>query len=101
MERKMADLKSKLPDVNEIMSMMSKFYHGVKNSAMGIINDYKEKHNQPETPASIAPSNTQTIKEKETVAVKEKTTVVKAKKATPAKKPHLLKKLLLPVLKKL
>lgn len=40
----MSDLKSKLPDVNEIASMASKLYKDVKKSVTEIIADYKVNH---------------------------------------------------------
>lgn len=40
----MSDLKSKLPDLNELSSMAGKFYHDVKTSVLEIIDDYKKKH---------------------------------------------------------
>lgn len=40
----MSDLKSKLPDVNEISSMASKLYKDVKKSVTEIIADYKANH---------------------------------------------------------
>ena len=97
----MGDFKSKMPDMNEVMSMMDKFYNGVKNSVVGIINDYKLKHNQPETPASVAPVNTKpqdTTATKDTTAIKEETVVVKKpaakvkKAATTTKKSAEVKK---------
>lgn len=40
----MSDLKSKLPDLNELSSMAGKLYHDVKTSVLEIIDDYKKKH---------------------------------------------------------
>ena len=40
----MSDLKSKLPDLNEITSMAGKFYTDIKKSVVEIIDDYKQKH---------------------------------------------------------
>lgn len=40
----MSDLKSKLPDLNELGSMAGKFYNDVKKSVVEIIDDYKQKH---------------------------------------------------------
>ncbi len=44
----MSDLKSKIPDINEITSMAGKLFKDVKNSITEIISDYKQKH--PESP---------------------------------------------------
>ena len=43
----MSDLKSKLPDLNELGSMAGKLYNDIKTSVVEIIGDYKKKH--PET----------------------------------------------------
>lgn len=40
----MSDLKSKLPDLNELGSMASKLFKDIKTSVCGIIDDYKDKH---------------------------------------------------------
>jgi Sec-independent protein translocase protein TatA len=40
----MSDLKSKLPDLNELGSMVGKLFGDIKNSVNGIIDDYKKKH---------------------------------------------------------
>ena len=40
----MSDLKSKLPDMNELAGMASKLFHDVKTSIGQIIDDYKAKH---------------------------------------------------------
>lgn len=50
----MSDLKSKLPDLNELGSMAGKLYKDVKASVCEIIEDYKLKH-PPETVVSEAP----------------------------------------------
>lgn len=39
----MSDLKSKMPDMNEVSSMVGKFCTDVKNSIEGIVHEYKEK----------------------------------------------------------
>lgn len=39
----MSDLKSKLPDMKELMSMGSKLFNGIKHSVQEIVHDYKEK----------------------------------------------------------
>ncbi len=44
MEHKMSDLKSKLPDMNEIGSIAGKFYKDIKKSVLEIIDDFKQKH---------------------------------------------------------
>ena len=48
----MSDLKSKLPDLNELGSMASKLFKDLKTSVCGIIDDYKDKH-PAETKAEI------------------------------------------------
>lgn len=40
----MSDLKSKLPDLNELGSMAGKLFNDIKTSVCGIIDDYKQKH---------------------------------------------------------
>ena len=40
----MSDLKSKLPDLNELSSMAGKLYNDVKASVVEIIDDYKKRH---------------------------------------------------------
>ena len=40
----MSDLKSKLPDLNELGSMAGKLYKDIKQSVVEIIDDYKQKH---------------------------------------------------------
>lgn len=44
----MSDLKSKLPDLNELGSMAGKLYNDLKTSVVEIIDDYKKKH--PDVP---------------------------------------------------
>ncbi len=39
----MSDLKSKMPDMNEVSAMFGKFCTDVKNSIEGIVHNYKEK----------------------------------------------------------
>ncbi|WP_298627090.1 hypothetical protein [uncultured Legionella sp.] len=39
----MSDFKSKLPDLQELSSMTSKLFKGLKESVTEIIKDYKEK----------------------------------------------------------
>lgn len=54
----MSDLKSKLPDFQELTSMGSKLFKGIKNSVDEIIKDYKEKRAtaEPEkTAEDVAP----------------------------------------------
>jgi hypothetical protein len=82
----MADLKSKLPDLNEVMSMMDKLYTGVKNSVLDIVRDYKSKHNNAEPAASVSKANTQPVEAANTTAkATAKPKVAPAKKATTAK----------------
>ena len=50
----MNDLKSKLPDLNELGTMAGKLYKDLKTSVCEIIDDYKLKH-PPETVAPQAP----------------------------------------------
>ena len=40
----MSDLKSKLPDLNELGSMAGKLFKDIKTSVTGIIDEYKLKH---------------------------------------------------------
>ncbi len=40
----MSDLKSKLPDINELGAMASKLFTDIKTSVNTIIEDYKLKH---------------------------------------------------------
>lgn len=40
----MSDLKSKMPDLNEIGSIAGKFFNDMKKSVVEIIDDYKKKH---------------------------------------------------------
>ena len=49
----MSDLKSKLPDLNELSSMANKLFKDIKASIDGIIKDYKDKH-PDEAPAAKA-----------------------------------------------
>lgn len=50
----MSDLKSKIPDMNEIGSMVGKLFKDVKSSVMEIIDDYKKKHEETAEPAAKA-----------------------------------------------
>ena len=81
----MGDLKSKLPDLNEVVSMMDKLYQGIKCSVVGIIHDYKEKHAQND--ASIDPVKPAAAAKDATVTPKAATTAKpKAAKSTTAAK---------------
>jgi len=40
----MSDLKSKLPDLNELGSMAGKLFKDIKSSVCEIMDDYKQKH---------------------------------------------------------
>ena len=65
----MSDLKSKLPDMNEIGSMAGKLFKDVKSSVMEIIDDYKKKHEEIAEPAAKAeavkkPAAKESIEEK-------------------------------------
>ena len=44
MECVMADLKSKLPDLNEVSSMAGKLFGDIKKSITEIVDSYKKKH---------------------------------------------------------
>jgi len=52
MGHNMNDLKSKLPDLNELGSMAGKLFKDIKTSVCGIIDEYKEKH-PAETKADV------------------------------------------------
>ena len=62
----MSDLKSKLPDLQELSSMTSKLYHGIKNSITEIVHDYKEKRagqeNAEQQAATMATQETTVVK---------------------------------------
>ncbi|KTD60842.1 hypothetical protein [Legionella shakespearei] len=45
----MSDFKSKLPDFQELTSMTSKLFKGLKDSVGEIIEDYKKKRAEDET----------------------------------------------------
>lgn len=45
----MSDFKSKLPDLQELTSMTSKLFKGIKASVGEIIDDYKKKRADSET----------------------------------------------------
>ncbi len=40
----MTDMKSKIPDINELGAMAGKLFHDIKHSVSEIIDDYKKKH---------------------------------------------------------
>ena len=63
----MSDLKSKLPDMNELSSIAGKLFNDIKKSVVEIIDEYKIKH-----PAEPKETSEETPKE----------TVVKDEKAT-------------------
>jgi hypothetical protein len=48
----MSDLKSKLPDLDELSTMATKLYKDIKSSVCEIIDDYKLKH--PDTPEDLS-----------------------------------------------
>ncbi|MDA9272202.1 hypothetical protein N9Q05_02345 [bacterium] len=54
----MSDLKSKIPDLNELGSMASKLYKGLKTSIDEIIVDYKKKHADDVKPKAEKKSET-------------------------------------------
>lgn len=47
----MSDLKSKLPDLDELSTMAGKLYKDIKTSVCEIIDDYKLKH--PDVPEDL------------------------------------------------
>lgn len=50
----MSDFKSKLPDLNELGSMASKLFNGIKTSVQEIVHDYKQK--RAENDAVVTPA---------------------------------------------
>jgi len=62
----MSDLKSKMPDMNEVTSMVGKFCTDVKNSIEGIVHDYKEKRQcvEPAKEEKVAPKAVKEPEEK-------------------------------------
>ncbi|KTD30831.1 hypothetical protein Lmor_2938 [Legionella moravica] len=73
----MSDFKSKLPDFKELTSMTTKLYKGIKSSVEEIIQDYKQKREQQETPAEEVKkeaTKTEEVKAAETKTEKAKTT---------------------------
>lgn len=65
----MSDWKSKLPDLNELASMSSKLFNGVKNSVVEIIDDYKKKREAvPEQTVTTVPAVDTKTKEEEPIA---------------------------------
>lgn len=73
-EHKMSDLKSKIPDINEITSMAGKLFKDVKQSISEIISTYKEKHSESDANCSEAKT---TGKAKKSTTKKEKDTEAK------------------------
>ena len=51
----MADLKSKLPDLNEVSSMAGKLFGDIKKSLTEIFDSYKKKHEDTCKDASCTP----------------------------------------------
>lgn len=67
----MSDLKSKMPDLNELTSMAGKLFNDVKNSVSEIVDMYKHKRE-----VEKASSNSEEVTS-ETKTVKKTTTVTK------------------------
>lgn len=66
----MSDFKSKLPDFQELTSMTSKLFKGIKASVGEIIDDYKKKRSENE--AQEAPAEEVKKEEVKPVDVAEK-----------------------------
>lgn len=49
----MSDLKSKLPDLEELSSIAGKLFKDVKKSVVEIIDDYKKKHPSDEADKAV------------------------------------------------
>ncbi len=78
----MSDFKSKLPNFEEITSMTSKLFKGIKKSVDEIIHDYKEKRaadEKKETAAEKKESTAEKKPAKESTEEKSETTVKAAK----------------------
>lgn len=58
MENIMGDLKSKLPDLNELGAIANKLFKDVKSSISEIITDYKNKHAESEPEKKAEPKKT-------------------------------------------
>lgn len=54
MEHTMSDFKSKLPDLKELGEMTGKLFRDIKTSVGEIIDNYKQKHPQPEKTEPVA-----------------------------------------------
>lgn len=61
----MSDLKSKIPDLNEIGNMAGKLFKDVKKSVCEIAADYKAKHNESNKPKAKAKAPKASAKKKE------------------------------------
>ena len=81
----MSDLKSKLPDMNEITSMASKLFKDVKKSITEIISDYKNNH-----PAA-ATATDDTAEKKATKAKKSESETVETETTEDDSKTHAKK----------
>lgn len=84
----MNDWKSKLPDLNELASMSSKLFKGVKSSVSEIIDDYKKKRQdvvetevKKESTANSNAAPIETLSTVESVTVTESTEKVKKPRA--------------------
>lgn len=64
----MSDFKSKLPDLKEITAIASKFFRDMKSSVSEIIDEYKAKHQEPDTSGEVVSSTDK--KTKKTTAKK-------------------------------
>lgn len=84
----MSDLKSKLPDLNEITSITSKLFKDLKTSVSEIIDDYKARR-EPVKPPEKKKTQTATSKTKSTASSSKDSTTKKAKTTSkaPDKKP--------------
>ena len=60
----MSDLKSKIPDLDELGAMASKLYKGIRESIDEIVVDYKKKHlDEPDETPKVAKSKSSDEKE--------------------------------------
>ncbi len=66
----MSDLKSKIPDINEITAMAGKLFKDVKKSVTEIIADYKANHPTEEIEKTKEPKSASAKKSKSSVADK-------------------------------
>lgn len=83
----MSDLKSKIPDLNEITSMAGKLFKDVKQSITEIIADYKESHPQQEESAEVVEKPAEDAKKPAAKADSKAAPKESAKKEEPINKP--------------